>query len=298
MNYKIDKKDWHICKLCHKTIKELAKLYGGSNIYYTTVFKKHIEQDHNMKLEEYFDNRPICACNICKQMCDIGGIRNSNFHWKKYKCGRTTGTMQWSKQAKINRCGANNPMYGQVPWNKNKTKNDNASLKIVSEKQTGRIISQETRKKQSISAKKRKIHGHTGHKHSKKTIEKLRQNTLRLITNGVFNHLKTKPHIAMTKILDELNIVYYEEQIVDVWSFDFFIPKYNLYIEVDGDYFHSHPKKYPQGPQTKTQKINWYRDIKKNQFCNNNNLLLLRFWECDILNNKDKIICALKKYLQ
>lgn len=296
--YEISQTEWCICKICKSKIQDLAKIYGGSGIYYTEVFKEHLKNDHNITLEEYFEKRPICACGICKQNCDIGGIKSSNFYWKKYKCGRTPGTMQWSQDAKKNRRGKNNPMYGKNPWNKNKTRNDHPSIQSISDKQTGRTISQQTKNKQSASAKKRKVHGHTGHKHSKTTIEKLRQNTLRLISEGFFKQTKTKPHLLMSQILNELNLTYYEEHIIDIWSFDFFIPKYNLYIEVDGDYFHSNPLFYHSGPQTKTQKINWYRDIKKNQFCDNNNLKLLRFWEHDIINEKDKVLCVLKKYLQ
>ena len=41
------------------------------------------------------------------------------------------------------------------------------------------------------------------------------------------------------------------------------------------------------------------KSIKKNQFCLENNLRLLRFWECDVLNNqeqiKEQILCNLKK---
>lgn len=88
MKYEIDKKEWHVCKICNKKIKDLAKIYGGCGIYYTQVFKQHLKNDHDLTLEEYFNNRPVCKCGICKQLCDIGGIKKSNFYWKKYKCGR------------------------------------------------------------------------------------------------------------------------------------------------------------------------------------------------------------------
>lgn len=300
MNHNIDKSTWHICKICGKTIKQLAKIYGGNGVYYTTVFRRHLTKDHFMFLEQYFQflDRPICACGICNQPCDIGGIRSSKFYWKKYKCGRNLGQQQWSKNAKISRLGKNNPMYGKTPWNKGETKDTNESVKRISQKMTNRMVTEKTRHKQSISAKNRTIHGHTGHTHSEDTKEKLRQNTLKMIKEGRFKQTKTKPHKEMSKILDDLGIDYTEEYIVESWSFDFYIPIYDIYIEVDGDYFHSNPRKYPNGPQTKTQKINAYRDKKKNEFCHNKGLKLYRFWEYDVLNNREKVLCDLKKLFQ
>ena len=176
-------------------------------------------------------------------------------------------------------------------------KYDNLSLQIVSEKLSNREIRESTKIKQSESAKKRIIHGHSGHKHSKESKEKMRQATMLRIHNGEFKQTKTKPHKEMYSILVKLNIDFREEEIVHSWAFDFYLPKYNTYIEVDGDYFHSNPKLYPNGPITKTQKINAYRDNKKNEFCIVNNLKLIRFWESDILNNKEYIICKLEKLL-
>jgi len=295
----IDKSHWYICKLCNKKIQDLARIYGGNGIYYTQVFKKHLELDHQLTINKYFDlylKRPICACNICKQQVDIV-IKSANFIFRKYKCGRNDGVLKWGKDAKKHRRGKGNPMYGKKPWNKGVTKYDHPSMMQAALANTGRITSKETRIKQSKAAKLRIIHGHTGHKHSKDNRKKFRQNTLKMIRDGKFKHTKTKPHLIMSEILKKLKLKFVEESIKDYWSFDFYISIYNVYIEVDGDYFHSNPKFYPDGPKTKTQKINWYRDIKKNQYCQQNDIKLLRFWECDILNNREEIICTLKKLL-
>ena len=171
-------------------------------------------------------------------------------------------------------------------------------MKKISENRKGIVISEETKNKMSVSAKKRKIHGHTGHKHSELNKQKFRENTLRMIQEGKYKQTRTKPHILFYEMLKRINVKFCEECIEQPWIFDFYLPELNYYIEVDGDYFHSNPKIYPNGPKTKTQKINWYRDIKKNEFCTKNNLKLLRFWESDILNHIDLIeeqICKLKK---
>jgi len=293
----IPKNKWAKCKICGQELQEIIDEYGGGGTYRAICFKNHIKEYHQISLDEYFDDGPICPCGICGKNVGVGR-KGANFFYKKYACGRFPGTMKWSEEAKIDRKGNGNPMYGSEPWNKGLDKTTSKSLMSVSSKMSGRKVSSNTKKKQSISAKKRSIHGHTGKKHSEESKNKMREATLKRIKNGDFLHLETKPHQAMQSILANLNIEYVEEYVIDCWSFDFYLPKIDILLEVDGDYFHSNPKLYPDGPITNTQKINWYRDQKKNQFCNNNSLDLIRFWECDILGNEKWILqklSALKK---
>ena len=300
MNYKINNENWHICKICGKSIHELKKKYGGKGLYFTDMFIKHLFLDHNINTIEYFEkilDRPNCPCNVCNKKAKISFDKKSNFKWG-YVCGRYEGTKKWSEEAKINRCGENNPMFNKTAWNKNKTAKNNIIIKNISNKLKNRIVSNSTKKKQSESAKKRVIHGHSGHKHSEENKEKFRINTLKMINDGKFKQNKTKPFLKMCEILQKLKLTFEEEKIVNYWSFDLYIPLYNCYIEVDGDYWHSNPKIYPNGPQTKTQKINYFRDIKKNKYCKENGLKIIRFWESNILNEEDKIIFELKELFQ
>ena len=102
----------------------------------------------------------------------------------------------------------------------------------------------------------------------------------------------------MASMLDVLNIEYYSQFFItnntDTFAYDFKLKNCNLLIEVDGDYYHSNPIFYTK-PKTKTQKINHYRDKKKNEFCESNGYNLIRIWENDIINNKENLICKLKK---
>lgn len=295
----IEKKDWHTCILCEKDIKDLSKIYGGSGIYYTKVFSDHLKNDHGISPEEYFEKiseRPLCSCGECKKVVDLVWKGKNNFSWRKYKCGKNDGVKKWSKWAKHGRSGENNPMYGKDSWNKNKTKYDSDIIMKISQKMTNRHISDITKQRQSKSAKARKIHGHTGHRHSEESKNKMRIATLNAIKNGKMPQTKTKCHIEMAKILNDLNISFEEEFMVSYWSFDFYLNDLDILIEVDGDYFHSNPLFYKK-PKTKTQKINASRDKKKNEFCKANNLTLIRFWEHDIHNNREDVICRLEKLL-
>lgn len=292
MVYEIDDKEWHICRICNLDVKTLAKQYGGTGIYYTKVFTRHLENDHNITIEEYFTNAPICPCNLCNKKCRINK-KGSEFKWVQ-PCGRYKGTLEWSEKAKTERCGSNNPMYGKPAWNKNLSKENNSSVKKTSDKLTGRTMSSSSKEKMSNSAKCRKIHGHTGIKHSEESKQLMRDKTLLRIKNGEFLNSDTKPVRFICKQLDDLNIKYEKEKILSNWAFDIYLLDYDIYVEVDGDYFHSNPKIYKNGPVTSTQKRNHYRDYKKNEFCKNNNISLLRFWESDILNNSIDIIESIK----
>jgi len=291
----IKKESWNKCKYCNQSLDQIVKEFGGGGVYKTQCFKKHLKNYHNVEINQYFANPPKCKCGICKQDVKIKSKPSSNFHWREYACGRNEGVKQWSKKAKTERLKDGNPMYQKKPWNKGLTKNNSKSLSQVSKKLINRRVSKKTKKRQSESAKKRTIHGHTGCKHNENSKQRMREATLKRIKNGSFPQTNTLPAKKFKSILERLNIRHEEEKIVDVWSFDFYLIDNDVYIEVDGDYFHSNPMLYPDGPTTKTQKINYYRDEKKNTFCKNNNIELIRFWESDILGEKQ---CVLQKLYQ
>ena len=302
---RIEKEHWLFCKICNKPLSEIKSEYGGKNCYFSKAMEKHI-LSHSITLETYFESfvcldRPLCKCGICNKKCNISLRKKdlSGFFWNDYECGRTEGLKKWSESAKITRCGKNNPMFGKKPWNFNMNKNNSDYGKMLSIQRIGSRASEETKKKQSESAKKRIVHGHTGHKHSEYSKKIMSLKTIEGIKNGRFKHTKTKPHIKMCEILKKIGVDFEEEKIVDCWVFDLYIKNFDIFIEVDGDYFHSNPKIYPHGPKTKTQKLNFYRDSKKNQFCIDKNMKLLRFWESDILNNEilieKEIVCKLNQ---
>ena len=82
------------------------------------------------------------------------------------------------------------------------------------------------------------------------------------------------------------------------FNFDYYLPKYDLVIEVDGDFYHCNPIKYPNGPIYETQKTTIKNDDKKNKICESSNgLTLLRFWETDINDKPEWVIGELKRHL-
>lgn len=282
----IPKEEWSKCNICNLSISDINKKYKKQGMYKSEYFKEHLEKDHNTTLSEYFPKKHKCPCNICNKFLEVT-TKGSNIVYKKMACGRTEGTLKWAKEAKTTRKGSGNPMFKKKPWNTGLSKEISKSIMEGAKKRIGRKTSEDTRKKQSESAKKRKIHGHTGHRHSEDTKNKLRINTLKMIKDGKYKQTNTKPFLTFERFLNDLNIKYEKEKVISHWSFDFFLIDYSILIEVDGDYFHSNPKLYPNGPETKTQRVNHYRDLKKNQFCIDSGLKLVRFWESDIFGAEE-----------
>lgn len=295
----ISKTVWEKCLICNKSLKKIKQEQGGQNVYFSKAFQNHLSIFHKINITDYFYNivklpKKYCPCGLCNKILKISR-RSADFDYYKIACGRNNGLLRWSEEAKINRRGSGNPMYQKKPWNLNLTKYNHPSIMESAKKITGRKVGLETRNKQSVSAKKRLIHGHTGYHHTEETKEKSRQRTLQMIKEGKFKQTKTTPCKVFEQILTEIGITFESEYIISPYSFDYRVGSY--LIEIDGDYFHSNPKIYPNGPKTKTQKINFYNDQRKNNFCKQNNLLLIRIWESDILNNSQDIICKLKPLL-
>lgn len=72
----------------------------------------------------------------------------------------------------------------------------------------------------------------------------------------------------------------------------------DLLIEIDGDYYHANPNKYNESKLNRTQKRNIKVDEKKNNWAVLNCIPILRIWENDIYNNKEKVVNELKKYIK
>ena len=129
----------------------------------------------------------------------------------------------------------------------------------------GRIQSEETRKKMSNSAIQRIIK--TG---------KVKRSNLEYKFEGLLELLEIQ-HIHSYFIKD-INKIY-----------DFYLPKYNMLVEIDGDFWYCNPNTKYALPECKTQEINLTNDQFKTQWALDNGYKLIRFWENDINNNILKV---------
>lgn len=122
---------------------------------------------------------------------------------------------------------------------------------------------------------------------SKKTRDKMSDSAVkRIIKTGKVK--RSLLEMRFETFLQTLDFKYISSYYINTknhhFIFDFYLPDYNILIEVDGDFWHCNPINHST-PVCKTQEINIKNDQIKNQWAQENGYKLLRFWEHDINNN-------------
>lgn len=303
----IDIKLFNTCLINNTEKQQIIELYPTRKhgAYYLDKFSNFLKDNYNITLKEYcikYLNIDWLKCPISKE--DVGykidgkGINLSNFKRGKLSKESCPKFKEYCDRISLERVGDNNPMFGKIPWNKGETKNSNNKIKDISDKRIGFKTPEDVKVKQSQSAKLRKIHGHTGYKHSEDTIKKLRENTSRLWASGRFNR-ETSIHKKMRELLLSLNLKeqFKEEFQVKYFSMDFAFPNAKVAIECQGQFFHVDPRIYPNGPINAIQKRNFGRDKAKKAYCSKLGWIIIEAWESEINNGlfKENITCELSK---
>jgi very-short-patch-repair endonuclease len=230
-----------------------------------------------------------------------------------------------SEEAKQNRARL---IKGRAPWNKGLTKENNDSLKRISETRMGQnnpvhkikdietwkknIIAgakswQESRRgksfeefygmeratkyKEALSAgaKKREIAPMLGRKHSEETKQKIRESTVKQISLGMLNRV-TKPQ---KKLFDFLTENYSEfrwqlEKNFKYYTADIASDDLMLIIETDGDFFHVN-EALGYTVKYDIQKRTKKNEKTKDSYFKNKGWYVLRIWTSDIEDNFDTV---------
>lgn len=287
--------------------EELKKISNKKTFYFTEIANMYYIKNYNKTLYEvvcelFFDDIPICP--ITKNKVGVLKFASSIIFKKfsntcsgseicKYTAENNKGYLEHIEKMKINRKGEGNPMFGLKSWNKGLSKENDDRVMKVSEKLTGKKPTEETKKKQSESAKNRKIHGHTGYEHSEETKRVLREKTIDRFKKGKFPKTETLPSRKVECCLDEIfgieNIGFEKEFKYGNYSFDFLVYP-NFLVEVQGDYFHCNPNTRHHTPKNKMQIKNTERDKKKRKFVlNEGEYELIEIWEKDIIENIENV---------
>ena len=115
--------------------------------------------------------------------------------------------------------------------------------------------------------------------------EKKRIDAVRILESGVMSKTNSKPQQIVDSILDKNNIKYEREKGIKYYSIDNYLTDSNLMIEVQGDYWHVNPLKFPN----KINKLQYERipkDKAKHTYTKNQyGIEILYLWESDIHNN-------------
>ncbi len=106
----------------------------------------------------------------------------------------------------------------------------------------------------------------------------------------------SKSENSLALLLTEMGIYFKRQYLIYGKYYDFYIPKYDLLIELDGDYWHGNRKMYKtlNFIQTKSS----FNDRYKNWLAKVNKKKLLRIWASELTNTnavKFKIINEIKQ---
>lgn len=107
----------------------------------------------------------------------------------------------------------------------------------------------------------------------------------------------TWPEREFKKILKELKVQFEVQKIVGNKIFDFYIPKANLLVEIDGDYYHANPDTMKSENINGMQAKNVRNDTFKNGLASGLGFALERVWENDLKSNYEIVKSRFKKIL-
>jgi very-short-patch-repair endonuclease len=243
---------------------------------------KHTSRNHNLSgkdlVMKYYkiSEPPKCKCG-CGAECTFDKGHSKFREYTKGHLARTNGGF-YSKKGSDKSAETRKVRFNSgeiIQWNKGKSYTPE-QLKSFQEA----AIKPERRKKIS-----------DGLKGKPKSAEHI--NNLRLSRTKWMSENQTKYESKLEKefkiILDTLQIKYNQQYPVKYYCYDFNIQDTNILIETDGDWWHCNTNK---GfiPVHESQIHTIAHDKTKNEWAEKNGYTLIRFWEDDIMNNRDKVI--------
>lgn len=110
---------------------------------------------------------------------------------------------------------------------------------------------------------------------------------------------KTKPETMAEKFLKDKKINYNSQVVINnKFCVDIIIHEYNVVIEIQGDYFHSNPEKFPSNKLNKQQRIQIKKDKARFNYLTKCGYIVFGIWENDILNNVEDAFDQVLTYIK
>lgn len=283
------------CPYCDKVFKNyngLCKHVIGA--------KKHGEISREQLLVDFNYNgvRPTCKCG-CGEYTDIS--YQGGAHFCDYVLGHTSRVHNnWghNENAKNNSAETRRQQYkngDRIQWNNGKSWKETFSDEKI--KELMEMYKNPERCEKISKAMK-------GVPKSEEHVKKCRENgsseyARKKISEALQERIKNNKFTLSSKLEDNfieefikpLNIEYETQYYLnDINQYcDIFIPSKNLIIECDGSFWHCDRRLFPEGAIYDYQKRKIEKDKIKNEYLKNKGYNLLRFWEFDILNNKELV---------
>lgn len=92
----------------------------------------------------------------------------------------------------------------------------------------------------------------------------------------------TKIEKFIFDFLNQHDIKFVPQKAIRYLNYDAWLPECNLYIEVNGEYFHCDERIYTKGPKNKLQRLGIEKTNKKREVAQSKNVNLLEIWGPDI----------------
>ncbi|PCI28121.1 hypothetical protein COB55_04395 [Candidatus Wolfebacteria bacterium] len=278
--------------------------------------RKHRSKTHKVSSEQtYIEFKlngeiPLCKCGCGEKVKFLGD--ESGF--RDYKVGhvsRVEGKNNWGNnpnfdEIKKKSAETQKKMYesGELKvWNDGLTKETDERVKLLGENLKGREITwsdkiSESQKLAWMNEDRREQARITSTEYwsDPKKREEQRFKRIKWLKENQFKG-QSNLEKYFGELLTLMEIVFEGQYELDGYLFDYYIPEYNILIEVDGDWYHCNPNVHPEAKSVIQEQV-VKNDIKKNKVCEEHNIKLLRFWENDINNNKIQVMERLLKELK
>lgn len=213
---------------------------------------------------------------------------------KKYYLARNLKKKNICKPCSLeNQKGSNNPFYGKTHTKETK---DNISSKKKGVRTSYHMSTPEYRK--YFSEMKKELWASGKMEDVRKKMSALMK---KRIANGELkSYCRSKAEDEIIKIIKSKNIHCEPNFYLEGKIFDIYIPKFNLLIEYNGDYWHCNPKKYDENyyhkKKSKFAKEIWEYDKNKLYLAEKNDYTCQVIWESDYKKNKNIINELIHKY--
>jgi len=296
-----------VCNICQKD-------FNGIN-----ALRSHSIQKHNVSAEQIYVDYvlngipPTCECG-CGEPTNFVSIGKGFSKFIQSHHNRVPGKNNYHKNPETHqkaietqkRNWKNGKYKGwwedktpetlmKIEGIKEKLRNNKERGEKISKKMKGVPKSEESKRKLSITQKNR-------FKNNPKLREEMSKTRLKWMRDN--SKVKTsKLENTFIEILNSIGLImdidYLHNHLVSNIKtfFDFYFPVKKIIIEVDGDFYHCNPDSEFSIPKYEIQKKNLYNDKRKNTWCKNHNITLIRYWEKDIKERPEWVISDLRSKL-